>query len=396
MQHFKKWIAVVLCVMLLVTIVACDKKPVEPTKTDPAKTDPVVTEPGATTPPPDGSLTLENIKVGFVHITDPSDMGYTYNHDLGTQGMQKELGLRDDQIINKFNTPEDAECEAALKELVEQGCHIIFATSFGFEDYVVTVAPDNPDVTFCHASGWQCAIDDLDNTHNYFGKIYQARYLSGIAAGLKTEANMLGYVCAKPFAECISGFSGFYLGALSVNPDVKMKVMYTNEWNDPPKEAQVAQALIDLGCDVLGQHCDSTAPATAAEAAGVFHVGYNSDMIGAAPNASLTSAVWDWSRYLTLAVSNLVEGKEIPQDFNPGLIEGAVNVSALNEAIIAPGTAEAIEAARAKILSGDWDVFEGPLKNDAGEIIVKEGETFIEPASSPSWEHILEGIEIVG
>jgi basic membrane protein A len=106
--------------------------------------------------------------------------------------------------------------------------------------------------------------------------------------------------------------------------------------------------------------------------------------------------VWDWSRYLTLAVSNLVEGKEIPQDFNPGLIEGAVNVSALNEAIIAPGTAEAIEAARAKILSGDWDVFEGPLKNDAGEIIVKEGETFIEPASSPSWEHILEGIEIVG
>ncbi|HZK28729.1 MAG TPA: BMP family ABC transporter substrate-binding protein [Clostridia bacterium] len=399
MQHFKKWIAIVLCVMLLVTIVACDKKPEEPGKTDPVATDPVATDTkpgGETTAPPADGLTLENIKCGFVHITDPSDMGYTYNHDLGTQGMQKELGLRDDQIINKFNTPEDAECEAALRELVEQGCNIIFATSFGFEDYVLIVAAENPDVQFCHASGYQSAIDDLDNTHNYFGKMYQARYLSGIAAGLKTETNVIGYVAAKPFAEVIQGYSGFYLGALSVNPDVKMKVMYTGEWNDPPKEAQVAQALIDAGCDVLGQHCDSTAPATAAEAAGVFHVGYNSNMIDAAPNASLTSAVWDWSRFLTLAVSNLVDGKPIPPDTNEGLAEGAVDISAFNDPILAPGTKEATEEARTRILSGDWDVFTGPLKNDKGEIIVAEGETFVEPASSPSWDHILEGVEIIG
>ncbi|MCK9176500.1 MAG: BMP family ABC transporter substrate-binding protein [Clostridiales bacterium] len=399
MQQFKKWIVLLLCIALAVSIVACDKKPDEPTKTDPAPVesqDPGESETTPAPPPAGDGVTLDNIKLGFVHITDPSDMGYTYNHNLGTEKMQRELGLRDDQIINKFNTPEDAECEAALRELVEQGCHIIFATSFGFEDYVMTVAAEFPDVEFCHASGYQCALSDMPNTHNYFGKIYQARYLSGIAAGLKTENNHLGYVNAFPFAECIQGFTGFYLGAKSVNPDVTMTVMNTNSWNDPQKEAQVAKSLIELGCDVLGQHCDSTAPATAAEAEGVFHVGYNSDMIDAAPNATLTSAIWDWSRYLELAVTNYLEGKAIPKDWGEGLKEGAVDISRLNEALIADGTAEAIEEARARILSGDWDVFTGPLVNADGEVVVAEGDTYYEPASSPAWEHILEGIEMIG
>ena len=399
MQQFKKWIVLLLCIALAVSIVACDKKPDEPTKTDPAPVesqDPGESETTPAPPPAGDGVTLDNIKLGFVHITDPSDMGYTYNHNLGTEKMQRELGLRDDQIINKFNTPEDAECEAALRELVEQGCHIIFATSFGFEDYVMTVAAEFPEIEFCHASGYQCALSDMPNTHNYFGKIYQARYLSGIAAGRKTENNHLGYVNAFPFAECIQGFTGFYLGAKSVNPDVTMTVMNTNSWNDPQKEAQVAKSLIELGCDVLGQHCDSTAPATAAEAEGIFHVGYNSDMIDAAPNATLTSAIWDWSRYLELAVTNYVEGKAIPKDWGEGLKEGAVDISRLNEALIAEGTAEAIEEARAKILSGDWDVFTGPLVNADGEVVVADGDTYIEPASSPAWDHILEGIEMIG
>ncbi len=396
MQQFKKLIVILLALAMVLSIAACDKKPVEPGKTDPAPSETPAPSASDAPPAPSGDVTLENIKLGFVHITDPSDMGYTYNHNLGTEKMQAELGLRDDQIVNKFNTTEDAECEAALRELVEQGCHIIFATSFGFEDYVMTVAADHPEVQFCHASGYQAALSDLDNAHNYFGKIYQARYLSGIAAGLKTETNKLGYVNAYPFAECIQGFTGFYLGAKSVNPDVEMVVMNTFSWNDPQKEAQVAKSLIEMGCDVLGQHCDSTAPATAAEADGVFHVGYNSDMIEAAPNASLTSAIWDWSRYLVLAVSNYVEGKPIPKDWGEGLAEGAVNISRLNEAIIAPGTAEKIEEARAKILSGDWDVFTGPLVNSDGEVVVPEGETYIEPASSPAWEHILEGVTMIG
>jgi len=379
MQHFKKWLVILLCALFVFSMVACDKKGTnEPT--DPGK------EPG--------KVTLENIKIGFVHITDPSDQGYTYNHNLGTEKMKKELGLKEDQVINKFNTPEDQACETALRELAEQGCHIIFATSFGFEDHVLKVAKDYPNIQFCHATGFQAKTSGLKNMHNYFGKIYQARYLSGIAAGLKTEKNLIGYVGAHPFAEVISGFTAFYLGAKSVNPDVKMIVKYTGSWNDPTKEEQIAKALIDEGCDVLGQHCDSTAPATAAEAGGVFHVGYNSDMRTAAPKASLTSAIWDWSRYLVMAVNKVVAGEEIPVDWGEGLKEGVCDISPLNDAIVAPGTAEKIEEARAKIVAGDWDVFTGPLVDTEGNVVVKEGETFMEPASAPSWDHILEGIQV--
>lgn len=401
----KKWLAIVLCFAMLFTFVACDKGGEEPKTTDTTQgADQTKPEEDPNAKLPDLSeeedsglapVSIDQIKVGFVHISDPSDQGYTYNHNLGTEKMKKELGLRDDQIINKFNIPESSECESAIRELVEQGCHIIFATSFGHENFMLKVAEEYPDVEFCHATGTQAAGSGLKNMHNYFGRIYQARYLSGIAAGLKTENNTLGYVCAMAFPECISGFDAFYLGAKSVNPDVKMKVMYTNSWNDPTKEAQVAQALIDAGCDVIGQHCDSTAPATTAEKNKVFHVGYNSDMIEAAPKASLTSAVWDWSIYLEYAVNHRAQGKKIAPDWSQGLSEGAVNISALNEAIIADGTVEAIEAAREKILGG-WDVFEGPLKNNQGEIVVEEGVTYQDSRSAPEFEEILEGIEIIG
>ena len=193
----------------------------------------------------------------------------------------------------------------------------------------------------------------------------------------------------------ISGYDAFYLGAKSVNPDVEMVVMYTGSWNDPVKEEQTAQALIAQGCDVIGQHCDSTAPATAAEKAGVFHVGYNSDMRDAAPNASLTSAVWDWSQYLTYAVECVMNGEAIDVDWSKGLADGVCDISPLNEAIIADGTQEAIDAARAKIVSGDWDVFTGPLVDVDGNTVVAEGETFHEPASAPSITWVLQGITVV-
>lgn len=342
-------------------------------------------------------VSKDDMKIGFVHISDPSDMGYTYNHNNGTEKMVKELGLKEDQIINKFNVPEDAQAATALRELAEAGCNIIFATSFGFEDYVIEVARDYPDIEFCHATGYkaeEAKAEGLNNVHNYFGEIYQARYLSGIAAGLKTETNKLGYVAAQPFAEVISGYDAFYLGAKSVNPDVEMLVMYTNSWNDPTKEAQVAQALIDKGCDVIGQHCDSTAPATTAQKNNVFHVGYNSNMITPAPKASLTSAVWDWSVYLEYAVNSVLNGEEIDLDWSKGLKDKVVDISELNEDIIAEGTEEKIEEAREKINAGDWDVFAGPLKDNTGKEVVKEGEIFKEPKSAPSFDHILEGITV--
>jgi len=349
-------------------------------------------------------VTLDNIKVGFVHISDPSDMGYTYNHDLGTQQMQKTLGLRDDQIISKYNVPEGAACDTALRELVDAGCNIIFATSFGFEDYVIELAREYPDVVFCHATGYQAADAGLANFHNYFASIFEGRYLAGIAAGLQTKTNHLGYVAAFPFAEVISGFTAFYLGAKSVNPDVVMDIMYTNSWNDPTVEAQVAQALIDRGADVISQHSDSTAPATTAEENGVWQVGYNNDMIPAAPKASLISPRIDWSVYLIEAVSAVIDGTKIPVDWCKGLADGVVLLTPLNTAIAAPGTQAAIDADAKKIISGELKVFAGPLSGvgvdwDGNKVTIDipAGDHFPEQesASAPSWNYIIPGCTVL-
>lgn len=345
-------------------------------------------------------IAKEDLKVGFIHVSDPSDKGYTYNHDLGTKEMQKALGLSDDQIVNKFNVPEGAEVDTAIKELIEAGCQIIFGTSFGFEDYMKEAAAAHPEIQFCHATGYQAASSGLPNMHNYFTSIYEARYLAGIAAGLKTQTNKLGYVAAFPFAEVISGYTAFYLGAKSVNPEVTMDIMYTNSWNDPTVESQVAKALIERGCDVISQHSDSTAPATTAEENNVWQVGYNNDMIEAAPKASLVSARINWGIYVTLAVQSMIDGKAIPVDWCQGLAEGAVFLSPLNEEIAAEGTQKAIDEAAAKIKSGEIKVFAGPLKGESPEgekIELKEGEHFDESkeASAPSWSYVIEGCEVI-
>jgi basic membrane protein A len=350
------------------------------------------------------NVTKDTIKVGFVHVSDPSDMGYTYNHDAGTKDMQKALGLKDDQIINKYNVPEGAECDTALRELVDQGCNIIFATSFGFEDYVKEVAAEYPDVQFCHATGFQAATSGLSNLHNYFASIYEGRYLAGIAAGLKSETNKLGYVAAFPFAEVISGYTAFYLGAKSVNPDVTMEIMYTNSWNDPTVEAQVAKALIERGSDVISQHSDSTAPATTAEENGVWQVGYNNDMIPAAPKASLISARIDWGIYLTEAVQAVIDGDLIPVDWCRGLKDKAVYLSPLNEDIAAVDTQKQIDAASDKLISGELRVFAGPLAGDGVDfdgnpvsIDIPAGDYYHEQedASAPSWNYIVPGCTVI-
>lgn len=343
----------------------------------------------------------EDLKIGFVHISDPSDKGYTYNHDLGTQKMVKDLGLNEDQIINKYYTAEGDATTTALQELVDQGCQIIFATSFGFEPYVVEMAKAHPEIQFCHATGEQAAEVNLPNYHNYFTGIHEVRYLTGIAAGMKLnelgEAK-LGYVAAFPYAECISAYSAFYLGAKSVCPEATMDVIYTQQWNDPTTEAQVAKTLIDSGCKVISQHSDSTAPATTAEKNGAFQVGYNSDMIDAAPNASLISARSDWGIYLEYAVQCMIDGKAIDTDWCQGLAEGAVYVSSLNTDIAAEGTQEAIDEATEKIKSGELHVFAGPLTGkavDGGEDLnLAEGEYFheSEERSAPSFAYIVDGI----
>lgn len=316
------------------------------------------------------AISKDDIIVGAVFI-GPADDGFTGAHYNGLEGMRKTLGLSESQVLYKFNVPENAECEAALRELVDAGCNIIFGNSWGYMNFMAEMADEFPEVIFSHCSGY---MNNSVNFNNYFGRIYQARYLAGIAAGLKTESNQLGYVAAFPDnAEVAGGINAFALGAQSVNPDAVVHVKYINSWGDPTLEKQTAEALLASGCDVIAQHCDSVMPQVAAEQAGKFGCGYNRDMTEAAPKAHLTAPIWNWDVFYTIEVSDLINGTWECVNYFPGLVEGFVDISPLTENC-APGTAEAVEAARAKIVSGEWDVFTGEIYNNAGELVVAAGE----------------------
>jgi len=268
--------------------------------------------------------------------------------------------------------PENAECDAALRELVDAGCQIIFGNSWGFMNYMEEMAEEYPNVIFSHCSGYK---NNGVNFNNYFGRIYQARYLAGIAAGLKTVSNKIGYVAAwADNAEVNGGINAFALGVQSVNPDAVVYVKYISSWFDPTLEKQTAVALLALDCDVIAQHVDTDMPQVAAEEAGKFGVGYNTDMTPAAPKAHLTAPIWHWSSVYIAQVQDVLDGAWVPQNYFLGLREGMVDLSPLS-GNVAEGTAEKIEEARARILSGEWDVFTGPLYNNAGELVLAEGET---------------------
>jgi len=311
----------------------------------------------------------DDIKVGFVYIGDVSDKGYTYAHHQGTLYMQNELGLSDDQIIFKTNVAEDSSCETALRELVEQGCHIIFGNSFGFMDFMEDMAEEFPDVIFSHCSGYK---SNDTNFNNYFGRIYEARYLSGIAAGLRTQTGKLGYVAAYKLPEVDGGMDAFFLGARSVNPEVTMLVKYTNTWYDPTLERATAEALLDAGCDVIAQHQDTNMPQIAAEARGVWGCGYNADMTEDAPKAHLTAPIWNWGVYLKVAVQQAIDGTWTPENSFLGMSEGLVDISPLSDNC-AEGTAEAIADAREQILNGTIGVFDGPIVDNEGNMVVDDG-----------------------
>ena len=334
------------------------------------------------------------MQIAFIHVGDITDLGYTYRQHQGTLTMMETLGISDEQVLNFFNVVPGAAVGNAIAYAIEWGADMIFGTSFAFEIHLVEAARQHPDIQFFHATGNQALASGLPNIHNYFGYMAQARYLSGIAAGLRTETNVLGFVAAFPFAEVISGFTAFYLGALSVNPDVTMVVMYTNAWNNPPLETQVAHALIDLNADVIAQHVDSPASQIAAQERGVWSVGYNNDTRHIAPDSVLLSPMFDWSVYLIYAVDNFVRGNPIRQDFLAGLQEGMVVLSPSNPAVTAPGTDEAIARAKSYLLAGR-NIFTGPLYDAHGQQILAEGESFIEPLAAPSWSYIVRGITIV-
>ena len=321
------------------------------------------------------AVAKEDLKVGVIHIGNPADgSGYSYAHDQGIVAMQEALGLDDSQIIRKNNVADDDQTaiDTAMRECVEEGCQIIFATSWGYMDACEALAEEFPDVIFSHGTGYK---SNGRNFNNYFGRIYQSRYLSGIAAGLKTETNKIGYVGAwgKDNAEVTGGCNAFAMGVYSVNPDAEVYIKTTNSWYDPEGEKQAAVALINEGCDVIGQHCDTPNPQLAAEEAGVFGVGYNSDMSKDAPKAVLTSTIWNWGAYYTEAVESLINGTWTGENYFGGLKEGLVDLAPLSD-LCAEGTAEKIEEARAKMESGEWDVFDGVIECNDGTTVGTEGQ----------------------
>ena len=324
----------------------------------------------------ESGIAKEDIKVGVIHISDPAEgSGYTYTHDLGIQGMQENLGLSDDQIVRKINVSDsDAKkTKKAIKECIDEGCNIIFTTSWGYMKPTAEMAEKYPDVYFSHGTGY---MSNGKNFNNYFGRIYQARYLSGIVAGMNTKTDKIGYVAAMDSsnAEVTGGIDAFALGIYSVNPQAKVYVKVTNSWYDPQKEKEAAQVLLDADCDVIAQHCDTEYPQSLAQKKGVYSIGYNSDMSKNAPDACLCSVIWNWSAYYTAAVQSVIDGTWDGSNYYGGMAENLVGITALAD-FCADGTQEKVEEAKEQILSGENGVFDGVIETNTGKTVGEQGKT---------------------
>lgn len=307
------------------------------------------------------------IKVGFIFLHDENST-YDLNFINGAEEACKNLGLEDSQVIIKTNIPEGQECYDAAVDLVDQGCTFIFADSFGHEPYMIEAAKAYPDVEFAHATGTRAHTENLANYHNAFASIYEGRYLAGIAAGMKlnemidagkitADKAKMGYVGAFTYAEVMSGYTSFYLGARSVCPSVTMEVSFTGSWYDETREKEAAQKLINNGCVLISQHADSMGAPTACEVAGVPNVSYNGSTLSACPNTFIVSSRINWAPYLEYAIGQVMKGEAIDADWTGTLETGSVVLTEVNTAAAAAGTQEAIDAAKAKLMDGSLNVF---------------------------------------
>ena len=320
-------------------------------------------------------IAKEDIKVGVLYLSDPSEgSGYSYTHDLGVKGMQENLLLSDDQIERKIVDDSDEKAtEKAIEECVADGCNIIFTTSWGYMQVTADMAEKYPDVYFSHGTGY---MSNGKNFNNYFGRIYQARYLSGIVAGMNTKDNKIGYVAAQDSSnsEVTGGIDAFAIGVESVNPKAKIYVDVTNSWYDEKKEKKASERLLNMGCDVMTQHCDTPYPQTLEQEKGVYGIGYNSDMSKETPDSCLTSVIWNWSAYYTSAVKSIIDGTWDGSNYYGGMAEGLVSITDL-ASFAAEGTQQKVDEATAEILSGDNNVFDGVLVTNTGKKIGKKGKT---------------------
>ena len=321
-------------------------------------------------------IAKDKIKVGVIHLSDPAEgSGYTYTHDIGIQGMQQNLGLSDSQIVRKNNISDTdaAATRKAIKECIDDGCNVIFTTSWGYMQTTAEMAEEYPDIYFSHGTGY---MSNGRNFNNYFGRIYQARYLSGIAAGMNTKTNKIGYVAAMGTdnSEVTGGIDAFALGIYSVNPDAKVYVKVTNSWYDPQAEEAAARTLLNMDCDVIAQHCDTVYPQTLAQEKGVYSIGYNSDMSKEAPDACLCSVIWNWSAYYTSAVQSVIDGTWDGSNYYGGMSENLVSVTSV-ASFAANGTQEKVNEAKQQILTGKNGVFDGVIETNTGAAVGAVGKT---------------------
>ena len=314
------------------------------------------------------SAEIADVKLGVILLHDENST-YDLNFINGVNDAVAALGLTEEQVIMKRNIPESQECTDAALDLADEGCTIIFANSFGHETYLLDAAKQCPDVQFCHATGTMAHTAGVENFHNAFAAIYEGRYLAGVAAGLKLnelkeagklkgEKPLMGYVGAFTYAEVISGYTSFYLGAKSVCPDVEMKVQFTGSWYDYNEEKNAATALIAANCDLISQHADSMGAPSACEDANVPNVSYNGSTVASCPNTFIVASRIDWAPYFQYIVNQVANGQAIDPDWTGTIDTKSVVLTEINEQAAAAGTAAKLEEVKAELLAGTRKVFD--------------------------------------
>ena len=347
----------------------------------------------------------EDFKIGVILLHDEKST-YDKNFQDGFLEAAAELGLTEDQYVIIPNIAESEDCKNAALDLVDEGCKVVFADSFGHETYLLAAAEECPEVQFCHATGTMAHTAGLANFHDAFASIYEGRYLAGVAAGmklneikaagnLKGEVPMIGYVGAFTYAEVISGYTSFYLGAKSVCPDVIMKVQFTGSWYDEMEEKSAAEALIAAGCDLISQHADSMGAPQACENAGIPDVSYNGSTIESCPNTFIVASRINWAPYFKYIIEQADKGEAIDTDWVGTIATGSVVLTDVNTAVAAEGTVEKMEEVKAGLLDGSIKVFdtatEGFITKDGAALTSYMADVDTDAAYTPDTEAVSDG-----
>lgn len=309
----------------------------------------------------------DEMKVGFVYVSPIGDAGWSYAHDVGRLKLEAMDGVTTSYVEA---VPEGPDAERVIANMARKGYDVVFTTSFGYMDPTLKVAKQYPDTVFMHCSGFKAH----ENMGNYFGRMYQARYLTGLVAGAMTESNIIGYAAAFPIPEVIRGINAFTLGVREVNPEAQVRVVWTKTWYDPALEKEAAKSLLDVGADVIAQHQDSPGPQEAAQEKGVYSIGYNTDMSQFAPEAHLTSPIWNWEVYYTDVIEKVQAGEWKSTSDWWGMEHGIVDLAPFGPMVPAD-VKKMVEAKKLEVANGQETIFKGPIKNQAGEVVIPDGKS---------------------